>query len=89
MADLGSIRTFHPRQGWWQLQEWLDELEEPSATTRDAILELFERFPVGDLDAWASAIHHLERCPDYELALLASLQRQPSEAGLRAARRRV
>jgi hypothetical protein len=70
---------------WRRLDELLDELwqaGEPEQAIPE-MLGVFERYPEEDgYGVMWSIVHGLEKLPNYEPALLASLARQPSELGI-------
>lgn len=86
-----DIGQFQPQDGnWLKLQALLTELwetgEEENFTVE--LLEVFERFPEEDgAGVLWSIVHGLEHFKTYEIELIESLNRQPSEMGLLMLRR--
>ena len=78
-----AIAQIQPGQeDWLRLDELLGQLwatEEPQLGI-EALFKVFERFPEHDgYGVFWSIVHGLESLPDYELALIDSLRRQPTE----------
>lgn len=82
-----DIAKFTPTEdgNWRRLDDLLDELWQAGGPEQaiPEILSVFERYPEEDgCGVMWSLVHGLEKLPDYEPALLASLTRQPSELGI-------
>ena len=88
---IGDINRFEPEnENWLRLDALLNELWE-SGDQDNYITELFnvfERFPDEDgAGVFWSIVHGVESLKSYEMQLVDSLNRQPSEMGLIMLRR--
>ncbi|MFL6228196.1 MAG: hypothetical protein ACJ741_05415 [Pyrinomonadaceae bacterium] len=85
IADLDGISSIEDEL---QLEKLEDIVRGLSCTVNselvvNALLRVFERFPSGDAyGLFWSILSVLESIPNYELCLLESIKRQPSEFGL-------
>ncbi|QFZ83277.1 hypothetical protein GFK26_11140 [Variovorax paradoxus] len=82
-----DIAKFAPTEdgNWRRLDDLLDELWQAGGPEQaiPEMLSVFERYPEEDgYGVMWSIVHGLEKLPNYEPALLASLARQPSELGI-------
>ncbi|MEW4453184.1 hypothetical protein AB1L30_10950 [Bremerella sp. JC817] len=81
-----DIQAFQPVDGeWLGLDELLEELFARDVTSRGiaSLLNVFERFPTDDgAGVFWGMVHALESLPDYQSALVQSVQAVPSEFGV-------
>ncbi|MBI3220169.1 MAG: hypothetical protein HYZ44_11710 [Bacteroidetes bacterium] len=86
-----GIAVFQPEDGnWLKLDALFRELWETGEEEKFTVdlLHVLERFPEEDgAGVFESIVHGLEHFKTYEVELLESLNRQPSEVGLRMLRR--
>jgi len=90
---VAALDKFQPNQdNWLELDSLLEELWRSGEQEKciPELLGIFERFPEDDGNGvfW-SIVHGVERFPSYELQLLRSLARQPSEMGVVMLRRLI
>ena len=83
---INDIHQFEPQEGnWLKLEDLLNELWETGFQqnyTND-LLKVFERFPKEDgAGVFWTIVHGIEGFGTYELQLINSLYRQPSEMGI-------
>jgi hypothetical protein len=82
---LDGIKSVDDIDDLKRLEELAKQLNEFGASEDivRAFLGVFERFPVDDAyGIFWSILHGLEKSPNYEFALIESLQRQPAEFSL-------
>ncbi len=94
MRDINSIveeiDAYQPGEDWLGLDAMLQELfsYDIEAVPPHPLLRIFERFPTHDgFGVFWAVLHGLEGIPDYESALIQSLQRTPSRFGVLMVRR--
>ncbi|UOQ97018.1 hypothetical protein MUN81_17475 [Hymenobacter sp. 5317J-9] len=80
---LQDIQHFQPTEGnWLKLDDLITELWETGEPDRyiEQLFELLERFPTDESQGvlWG-VLHGIEALNNYELELLKSIQRQPTE----------
>lgn len=83
---INDIDAYQPGEDWLDLEELLGELFKDfplSEIPVEPLLGVFERFPTHDgYGVFWSILHGLEGIKGYELALLESLERNPSQFGV-------
>ncbi|MBI5035197.1 MAG: hypothetical protein HZB51_32120 [Chloroflexi bacterium] len=85
VTELESIRSLHDVENLKKLEATLKRLgaTEHRDQAMDALYRLYERFPLDDgYGLCWEILHQLERMPNYEIALVQSLQRQPAQFSL-------
>lgn len=85
IADLASIRSLHAVDDLKKLEATLKRLAatEHPEQAMDTLYRFYERFPLDDgYGLCWEILHLLEGMPNYEIALVKSLQRQPVQFSL-------